>query len=191
MPRPTASGATLVPLVTTSLERPSPPDAFARIFREGGTVRSKAADIVITIDWQSFRRGSLVPRGQSKIVGGGPIPPALVREMANDAFLKAVLHDGVDVQRVLHLRRSIPAEIATALRIGEPPEFDGAVCSEPACDRRYDLEIDHVDPLANGGVTNAGNLRLLCSPHHAEKTGRDRDAGLLGTNRRRSGRAPP
>ena len=65
--------------------------------------------------------------------------------------------DGTQVQTVAHCGRNIPARVLTALELGFPPEFDGAVCSEEGCDRRYDLEWDHDDPVANRGA--AGLLR--------------------------------
>lgn len=53
-------------------------------------------------------------------------------------------------------------------------------CVEDDCWKRYGLEWDHVDPVANGGVTSFDNLRPRCGPHHLQKTERDRKAGLLG-----------
>ena len=108
--------------------------------------------------------------------------------MAN-AFVKAVLTDGVAVQQVRHFGRRIPAEVRTALELGPPPEFAGVTCAELGCDRRYNLEWDHVDPVANGGPTSLENLRAQCEPHHWEKTRRDRAAGLLGSPGRRKGDA--
>jgi len=101
--------------------------------------------------------------------------------------LKLVLTDGVDVQRVAHVGRHIPAELRTALELGLPPRFEGVTCSELGCDRRYGLEWDHKDPVANGGATSFENLQPLCGPDHWEKTERDRAAGRLGGSKR----APP
>jgi HNH endonuclease len=70
------------------------------------------------------------------------------------------------------------------LDLGAAPSFEGAVCSREGCGRRYHLEWDHLDPVANGGTTSFENLDGKCGPHHDEKTERDRKAGLLG-------RAPP
>jgi hypothetical protein len=84
------------------------------------------------------------------------------------------------VLTVAHYGRSLPAHVRTALELGFPPAFDGAVCCEEGCDRRHDLEWDHDDPYSNGGPTNVGNLKARCGPDHQAKTARDRAAGRLG-----------
>jgi hypothetical protein len=96
-----------------------------------------------------------------------------------------VLHDGVAVHTVAHFGRHIKAELRTALNLGDPPGFEGVSCCEPECDRRYHLEWDHVDPVANHGPTSLVNLKPRCTPHHVEKTERDRAAGLLNGSRAR------
>ncbi|HEX7166467.1 MAG TPA: HNH endonuclease signature motif containing protein [Acidimicrobiales bacterium] len=103
---------------------------------------------------------------------------------SGDAFVKAVVHDGVDVRSVAHLGRHIKAELRTALELGAPPGFDGVACVEAGCRWRRGLEWDHVDPVANGGETSLANLVPRCWPHHVEKTERDRRAGLLRGARR-------
>ena len=51
--------------------------------------------------------------GQSHIVGGGPVPNATVDEVARDAFIKFVVHNGIEVQRVVHHgRKKLPADAA-------------------------------------------------------------------------------
>ncbi len=84
------------------------------------------------------------------------------------------------LRSVAHFGRCIKAELRTALGLGDPPLFAGAVCSEEGCDRRYHLQLDQIDPVANGGPTSYRNLGPLCGPGHKEKTRRDREAGLLG-----------
>jgi hypothetical protein len=137
-------------------------------------------DLVLVCDIAAWLRGHGHRGEVTKIVGGGPLPVAVIRALSEDAFLKAVLHDGVQVHTVAHYGRSIPAHVRTALELGAPPDFDGPRCSEPGCDRVHGLEIDHEDPYANGGITNASNLGYKCSLDHDEKTSRDRAAGRLG-----------
>lgn len=105
-----------------------------------------------------------------------------------DAFLKGVLIDGCDIAKVKHFGRHIRAELRTALELGQPPQLDGATCAEQGCGRRNGLEWDHLDPFANQGPTAYANLKARCRPHHADKTERDRRAGLLHGQ---DGRAPP
>jgi hypothetical protein len=111
------------------------------------------------------------------LIGGGPIPVAIAREMMRDAFLKVVLHDGVNIHTIKHFGRHRPAALQTALDLGRPPNFAGASCKE--CGRKYNLQWDHIDPVGNDGPTSLANLQPLCIPDHVIKTERDRKAGKL------------
>jgi len=55
-----------------------------------------------------------------------------VREVAADAFLKAVIHDGVAIQTVAHFGRHIGAELRGALELGAPPASRGSRARSPA-----------------------------------------------------------
>jgi hypothetical protein len=158
-------------------------DALVKLLTGTGTGKPHSADLVIVCDLRAYRRGHAHAGEPCHILGGGPLPVSVVRELERDAFLKAVLHDGVQIHAVAHLGRHLKAELRTALSLGAPPAFDGVTCAQ--CDRRYGLQWDHVDPCANGGSTAFDNLQPLCWPHHQEKTERDRKAGLLW------GRDPP
>jgi hypothetical protein len=162
-------------------------DAFGEMIQPAPTPaksKRREVDTVIVCDLRAYRRGHTHDGEQCHLVGGGPIPVWLAHEMSKDAFLKAVLHDGVNIHTVKHLGRHIPAELRTALELGPLPDLDGITCSEDGCDRRYSLEWDHIDPVANGGPTSYANLGPKCEPHHWDKTERDRRAG------RHRGRAP-
>jgi len=141
---------------------------------------------VIVADLRAYRRGHAHSGEPCHIVGAGPIPVSVAREIAEDAFLKAVLHDGVHLHTVSHFGRHIPATLRTALELG--PKFEGLTCARDGCDRRYHLQFDHIDPHAHGGATAFANMQGLCGPDHWEKTERDRKAGLLHGNRKE--RAP-
>ena len=168
-------------------------DALADMV-QGSTRATKTkrrdADAVVVCDLNAFRRGHAHEGEPCHIVGGGPIPVRIAREMAKDAFLKAVLHDGVNIHTVKHFGRHIPAELRTALEVGPLPDLDGVLCSEEGCDRRYGIEWDHDDPVANGGETSYENLNPKCGPHHWDKTERDRHAGRH-RGRAREPRPPP
>jgi hypothetical protein len=167
-------------------------DAFAEMLKGQGTGRAIGPDCVIVCDLRAYRRGHAHAGEPCHIVGGGPIPVSLAKELARDAFLKAVTHDGVDIHTVGHFGRHIRAELRTALELGAPPDFDGVTCGKEGCGRRYGLEWDHVDPVANGGPTSYKNIKPKCWPHHREKTEQDRRAGLLDAAiNRLSERGPP
>jgi HNH endonuclease len=159
--------------------------AFVRMMENGsGKGKATRADLVIVCDLEAYRRGHAHEGEACHIVGGGPIPVALAKELGRDAFLKAVLHNGTEIHTVAHFGRRYPAVLQTALDLGAPPRFDGNVCAAPGCDRRY-LQRDHIDPVANGGKTSYVNNQPLCPPHHRIKTERDRKAGLLSRKHQR------
>jgi hypothetical protein len=169
-------------------------EAFVRLIETGGKGKAKQADLVIVCDLQAYRRGHTLEGEQCHLVGGGPIPVSLARELGKDAFLKAVLHDGTDIATVAHFGRKSSAVLCTALLLGAPPEFDGISCSVSGCDRQFYLQQDHIDPVANGGLTALRNLQPLCFFHHQVKTEQDRKAGRLRRHRSRErscGPGPP
>ena len=165
-------------------------DAFAKLAHgAGGPGRAHSADLVIVCDLRAYRRGHAHPGEVCHMVGGGPLPVRVARDLGRDAFLKAVIHDGVRIDTVAHFGRHLKAELRTALELGAPPDLDGITCCEAGCDRRHGLEWDHLNPVANWGPTSYDNLQPRCWPHHQEKTERDRKAGLLRTPGQ--GRDPP
>ncbi len=153
-------------------------DALAAMATGEGPARSARADLVIVCDLFAWRRGHAHPGEVCQVIGGGPVPVELAHEIGKDAFLKAVLHDGVAIHTIKHLGRHFPAELRTALDLGPVPAFTGAKCGE--CGSRFGLEYDHVNPVANKGETSLSNVQALCWDDHQAKTERDRRAGLLG-----------
>ena len=154
-------------------------DGFAEIVSGAGTGRATQADLVIVADLNAWRRGHTHDGEPCHIIGGGPIPVDVAKDLARDAFLKAVIHDGDTICTVAHFGRHIPARLRTALELGAPPGFHGAVCVGEGCDNRYGLEWDHDDPVAHGGLTSYDNVKPRCRTDHRDKTRRDREAGLL------------
>lgn len=156
-------------------------DALAKMLSGQGRGNGRRADMVIVCDLRAYRRGHAEEGETCHVMGGGPVPASAAREAAeDDAFIKAVVHDGTKIDTVVHYGRHIGAELRTALDLGDPPGFEGVVCAEPGCGRRYGLEWDHVDPVANGGPTSFENVKGRCWRCHQAKTRRDRIAGLLG-----------
>ena len=166
--------------------------AFVRMIENGGGKgKANRADLVIVCDLRAYRRGHAHEDEPCHIVGGGPIPVSLAKELGRDAFLKAVLHDGTEIHTIAHFGRRYPAVLQTALDLGGPPEFNGNVCAAAGCGRRYHLQRDHIDPVANGGLTSYVNNQLLCPPDHRIKTEQDRKAGLFRRKKPRGRRHEP
>lgn len=148
---------------------------------------SRRNELVIVCDLFAWRRGHTHAGEVCHVIGGGPIPVDLARELSGDAFVKAVLHDGTAIHTVRHFGRHLKAELRTALDLGPVPCFSGRQCAE--CGRRWGLEYDHVDPVGHQGPTSYDNLQALCWPDHQAKTERDRQAGLI-RGRPAAGRTP-
>ena len=161
-------------------------DALVTLCEGGRGAQRGGTDLVIVCDLYAFRRGHAHPGEPCHLVGGGPIPVEVAKELAkDDAFVKGVLHDGVAIHTVSHHGRHLRAELKTALDLGPVPSFSGRECVD--CKRRQGLEYDHLDPLANHGPTAYANLVARCYLCHQQKTERDRKAGRLG----RTARARP
>jgi hypothetical protein len=150
-------------------------DALVRIINNKGKGKTDRTDMVVV--WDRSRAGEN-DEGRAHIVGGGPIPIAEARRLAERAFVKAVIHDGKRIETVVHVGRFIPAELRTALELGDPPGFEGLICID--CDKRCGIQRDHINPVANGGLTAYDNLAGRCWDCHEKKTEADRQAGLLG-----------
>lgn len=147
----------------------------ARVGRRGGR---PLATVVLHVSKDAYERG-WTERGEiCEIEGTGPVPVGVARRLAADSILKAVVTDGVDVTRVAHLGRSIPAHLRTAV------ETRDSVCVIAGCEVDRHLEIDHNVPHALGGPTSLANLARPCHYHHDLKTRRDlRRVGRLGSQR--------
>lgn len=129
------------------------------------TGRSAPKAVVrLEVDAAAFARGRTQPGETCRIRGVGPIPVGVAQRLASEGIVKVIERDGVDVRRVAHLGRTIPAYLVTALEARDP------TCVVPGCDRRTDLEIDHVVPFARGGETRLDNLARLCGFHHGQKS---------------------
>jgi len=150
-------------------------EAFTAMVNGVGKPHATKADVIVVIDLNQYRAGE-----PGHIVGGGPIPRCVVENMSTDAFLKAVIHDGVNIHTITHFGRHIPAELRTALHLGKPPDFEGMQCTNPDCDCKHGFEIDHTNPVANGGETCYANIQTPCRADHALKTEQDRRDGKLG-----------
>lgn len=122
------------------------------------------AMVHVRVDHAALIRGHRNGDEVCEIEGIGPIPVATARALSSDAILSAVLTKDADVKAVAHFGRTIPARLRTALQARDTE------CAVPGCHNRHRLEIDHIEPFAEGGPTSLDNLVRLCRPHHHMKT---------------------
>ena len=149
-------------------------DAYAGLLSGKGKPHSKRPELVVLVSHEVAKRGwkSLKKGETCKIPGIGPVAPAVAKEIAQDAFLTGVFYDGKDLRTIKRWTRSIPVEVALALELGDPPDFDGVKCVD--CGNRFRSEFDHVVPRANRGPTSLRNLKPRCHRCHKVKSERDR-----------------
>jgi hypothetical protein len=86
--------------------------------------------------------------------------------LLGEAFLVALIEDGCDVRRVVHLGRQVTAHQRSAL------EARGHRCEVPGCDVTWGLEIDHTTGWALTRTTRLDDLGWFCHHHHDQKTHR-------------------
>jgi hypothetical protein len=134
--------------------------ATTGVGRSGGA----GAKVTVLVDHAALTRGWVAPGETCEIPGVGPVAVAATRAMMADAFLAAVVTDGVDIRSVAHLGRRVTARQRTALEVRDRE------CSVPDCHVAEHLEIDHVDGWAATGVTTVDRLARLCAFHHHRKT---------------------
>ncbi len=152
----------LVSLAQCHSRKASPPGK-----RQGGSrdgTAGPATMMHVRVDHEALKRGHTESGEICEIPGIGPIPVEVANRLASDSILSVLVTDGIDVTAVAHAGRTIPASIRRALI-----ERD-QVCVVPGCEVRDHLEIDHVEPLGQGGPTRLSNLARLCRWHHYLKT---------------------
>ena len=125
--------------------------------RRNGT----GASVHIRVDHAALRRGHVKVGETCEIPGVGPVPVATATRTLSDAFVKLFVTDGVDVQSVCHVGRSVPAHVQSGLEERDP------VCVVPGCDVAQGLENHHWDvPYAECGTSAMTGLARICCWHH-------------------------
>ena len=76
--------------------------------------------VVVHVSKDAYERGWTERGERCEIEGIGPVPVGVARRLAADCIMKAVVTDGVDITRVAHLGRSIPAHLRTAVETRDP-----------------------------------------------------------------------
>ena len=126
--------------------------------------KGPTALVHVIVDHAALTRGAVADGETCEIAGVGPVPVATAQALANDAFLSALVSDGIDIQSVSHMGRKVTARQRTAL------VARGRRCEVPGCDCTRGLQIDHTTEHHNGGPTKLDNLAWLCPHHHYLKT---------------------
>jgi hypothetical protein len=154
-------------------------DAYAGLLSGNGNGRARRPELVVVVSHSVAKRGwTDVRKGEMcKIPGVGPVAPEAARNIAADAFLSGVFYDGKDLRHLRRWTRNTPVEVALALELGDPPDFDGIRCVD--CGNRFRTELDHVEPHCARGPASTDNLEPRCWSCHQAKTARDRKAGKL------------
>jgi hypothetical protein len=131
-------------------------DALENLITSGGATVESTVVIRVDADRMAGDEGSC-----ETATGSVPVDEAIGAILAG-AFVKIVEHDGVDVTKVAHAGRHLPAELKTAVF-----ERDGYGCVRPGCGATQRLEVHHyrVD-FAQGGATAYWNLATVCSHDH-------------------------
>ncbi|HWL64995.1 MAG TPA: HNH endonuclease signature motif containing protein, partial [Actinomycetota bacterium] len=154
-------------------------DAYAALLSGAGKGRARRPELVVLVSHEVAKRGwKDVKKGEvCKIPGVGPVSPTVAKGIAQDAFLSGLFYDGKDLTLLKRWTRSIPVEVALALELGPPPQFDGVSCVD--CGKRFRTEFDHVEPHAAHGMCSTDNMEPRCWSCHRAKTERDRLDGKL------------
>ncbi len=87
--------------------------------------------------------------------------------------------------------RHIPAGVRRAVRARDREQCTFVSDKGRRCEERGALEFDHVKPVARGGETTVGNLRLRCRAHNQLEADRAFGAGFMQSKRESSREARP
>ena len=107
-----------------------------------------------------------------------------IRELEKSKF--SATSQPRDARRPTQSPRHIPARVQRAVWVR-----DGGRCSFVGenghrCDARRSLEFDHIQPVARGGDSSVGNVRLLCRTHNQLEAERTYGAAFVQTKRDQS-----
>ncbi|MEY2451521.1 MAG: hypothetical protein QOD92_1095 [Acidimicrobiaceae bacterium] len=138
-------------------------DALAALGAEG-TSGPSDCKIIATISHDALVRGHTEAGETCEIAGVGPVPVDTVKAMMEDAFLAAVVTDGIDVYNVAHLGRKPTAHQRTAL------EARGKECEVVGCGSAMSLEIHHMNQWAKTYKTSLRSLAWVCKHDHDQIT---------------------
>ena len=130
------------------------------------TTQGRRAELQVMIDLPTLLHLADNP---AELIGYGPIPPQLARELAVDARWRRLVTDPVTGHLLDYGRRTyhVPQPLVDFV-VARDQRCRIPGCGQPArhCD------IDHAAPWSKGGHTAASNCWSLCRRHHRAKTKR-------------------
>ena len=144
-------------------------DALAGLVGEvggGGKRRGPRTVVRLIVTKDAAERGWTKPGEKCQTAEGDHVPMAAVDDalLDDDTLVQEVEVDAVDVRSIKTLKRYIPKRLRDAM------EARGVCCVVPGCGRTKNLQIDHTEEYARGGLTELANLGWLCAYHHRLKT---------------------
>jgi hypothetical protein len=119
---------------------------------------------LVRLDYESLVRGEVEGEETCEIVGLGPIPVRIARELLGNAVLKLVMTKGVDVANVTHLGRSVTVAQQVALWWISPD------CTREGCTHTERLENDHREDWVKTKHTVLDESDPVCKHDHDLKT---------------------
>jgi hypothetical protein len=132
--------------------------------RQLPTSHGRPAELQVVIDLATLLHLAHKP---AELIGYGPLPPEIVRDLAADANWRRLVTDPV-TGHLLDYGRSVyrpPQALADYL------DARDRFCRIPGCNRLADrCDHDHVVPFDSGGDTSSDNCIALCRRHHGLKT---------------------
>ncbi|MFC0672590.1 HNH endonuclease signature motif containing protein [Brachybacterium hainanense] len=100
-------------------------------------------------------------RDRCGIEGAGPIEPTTVQRLTCTGRIAALVTDGDgEVLRLGRMRRLASPAQRRALRAVQK------TCQYPGCHQSRHLDVHHLTPWSDGGLTDVEDLVLLCRRHH-------------------------
>ncbi len=131
--------------------------------RPAGAGSGVTAHALLRIDATALHRGHTTAGETCEIAGIGPIDVTSAKALLGDTVVDIVIADGVDVQTVAHAGR-------TANRHQKAALLTNWECEIQHCNETRSLEIDHIVPYAESGITDIERLGPKCRWHHHLKT---------------------